>query len=116
MRKMNRSMLLKKIAMETLETRQMLTVSVVIPSVAVFDTNLGGITVQLTPETTPITVANFLSYVTDPTDNYDGTIIHRTTHTDTDGIAVDQGGGFKDTSSNGQLQFSHITQKAPIIN
>ena len=40
-----------------------------------FDTVLGGIDVVLTPSTTPLTVANFMSYVT--AGAYSGTIIHR---------------------------------------
>ena len=52
-----------------------------------FTTTQGLIPVQLTPGTTPRTVANFLSYVT--SDAYDNTIVHRS-------VAgfIWQGGGF----------------------
>ena len=55
--------------------------------IVTFKTNVGDFTVQLEPEKTPLTVANFLQYVRDG--DYDGTIFHRV-------IAkfMVQGGGF----------------------
>ena len=55
--------------------------------IVTFKTNMGDFTVQLEPEKTPLTVANFLQYVRDG--DYDGTIFHRV-------IAkfMVQGGGF----------------------
>jgi peptidyl-prolyl cis-trans isomerase A (cyclophilin A) len=53
----------------------------------VIETSLGDITLELTPERTPITVENFLQYVDDG--HYDGTIFHRVIK----GFMI-QGGGF----------------------
>lgn len=50
-------------------------------------TNLGDITVELEPDRTPITVANFLNYV--KSGHYDGTIFHRVINN-----FMIQGGGF----------------------
>ena len=52
-----------------------------------FSTNHGDITLELFPETAPITVKNFLSYVEDGF--YDGTVFHRAIP----GFVI-QGGGF----------------------
>ncbi|MGJ8691965.1 MAG: peptidylprolyl isomerase [Thalassotalea sp.] len=64
-----------------------------------FDTTQGTIKVNLYDETTPTTVANFLTYVTDG--SYDNTVIHRIADKRVlqDGVYVDedfivQGGGF----------------------
>src|SRR4051794_27951937 len=78
---------------EGLESRRLLTISPVIPSAALIQTTLGQITVEMTPEATPITVANFQQYVT--AGRYDQTIIHRSTHVETDGLTIIQGGGYK---------------------
>ena len=43
--------------------------------IVTFKTTMGDFTVQLDPQKTPITVANFLQYVRDG--HYDGTIFHR---------------------------------------
>src|SRR4051812_43323477 len=45
------------------------------PDFAVFDTSLGTIPVLLTPSTTPLTVANFLSHVNKG--DYTDTVVHR---------------------------------------
>ena len=42
--------------------------------IVTFKTTMGDFTVQLEPEKTPLTVANFLQYVRDG--DYDGTIFH----------------------------------------
>ena len=52
-----------------------------------FETSLGDIDVNLFDESTPLTVANFLSYV--DSDAYDGTMVHRSVP----GFII-QGGGF----------------------
>jgi cyclophilin family peptidyl-prolyl cis-trans isomerase len=53
----------------------------------VIDTSMGKIVVELTPDQTPITVKNFLTYVDEKF--YDGTIFHRVIN----GFMI-QGGGF----------------------
>jgi len=55
--------------------------------VVVLETSLGSIEIELNKEKAPITVKNFLSYVTSGA--YDGTIFHRVK----DGFMI-QGGGF----------------------
>jgi peptidyl-prolyl cis-trans isomerase A (cyclophilin A) len=59
--------------------------------------------IQLFDDTAPITVSNFLRYVTNH--DYDGTIIHRDVHN-----FVMQGGGYKPVISGGQ-----VTVLNPII-
>lgn len=83
-----------------------------------FNTTLGGIDVILTPATTPITVANFMSYVN--SGEYNNTIIHRSLNvansTEAYGTAtlpyVVQGGGY---AMEGILPVL-IPQSAPITN
>ena len=55
--------------------------------IVTFKTTMGDFTVQLEPQKTPITVANFLQYVRDG--HYDGTIFHRVISK-----YMVQGGGF----------------------
>jgi autotransporter-associated beta strand protein len=57
-----------------------------------FTTNLGVFDVDLFDRTMPVTVANFLEYVT--SDRYASTIFHRSTTYDAFGIQIVQGGGF----------------------
>lgn len=57
-----------------------------------FTTNLGMFDVDLDDATMPVTVANFLDYVT--SDRYASTIVHRSTTYDAFGIQIVQGGGF----------------------
>lgn len=57
-----------------------------------FTTNLGVFDVDLYDATMPVTVANFLDYVT--SDRYASTIFHRSTTYDPAGIQIVQGGGF----------------------
>lgn len=52
-----------------------------------FETDLGPLVIELYPEQSPVTVANFLAYV--DSDFYDGTIFHRVIPS-----FVVQGGGF----------------------
>lgn len=73
------------------------------PSV-VMKTNHGDITIELNQEKCPVTVKNFLSYVSEK--HYDGTIFHRVI----DGFMI-QGGGF----ANGMIPEEKKT-KAPIKN
>jgi peptidyl-prolyl cis-trans isomerase A (cyclophilin A) len=68
----------------------------------VIKTSLGSITVQLDPEHSPKTVANFLHYVDKKA--YDGTIFHRVIP----GFMV-QGGGFKP-------DMTEISYDAPVVN
>ena len=49
-------------------------------------TDLGDIELQLDDQQKPITVANFLNYVR--SGRYDGTIVHRKTDLNTDGLGV----------------------------
>ena len=76
-----------------------------------FSTTQGLIPVQLTPDATPATVANFLGYVDSGT--YDGTFVHRS-------IAdfIWQGGGYTATSdADGNVTDApHITENAPVVN
>jgi cyclophilin family peptidyl-prolyl cis-trans isomerase len=86
-------------------------------------TNRGTFEVELFGQQTPITVANFISYV-EGTDsagsNYDNTIFHRVTNVSTDGIGVLQGGGFKLTTNPTALTAiataSPITDEAGLTN
>ncbi len=57
--------------------------------IAIFETNMGKIEIELWPEVAPVTVANFIDYLRDGF--YDNTIIHRVVQR---GIGVVQGGGF----------------------
>jgi peptidyl-prolyl cis-trans isomerase A (cyclophilin A) len=57
-----------------------------------FTTNLGVFDVDLYDATMPVTVANFLEYVT--SDRYASTIFHRSTTYDAFGLQIIQGGGF----------------------
>jgi peptidyl-prolyl cis-trans isomerase A (cyclophilin A) len=69
-------------------------------------TNLGKFDINLYDETTPVTVQNFLNYVS--SGRYDGTVIHRSVP----GFVI-QGGGF---TFNQQLPLTATTANAPIIN
>ncbi len=72
-----------------------------------FDTNLGSIDVRLYEEATPLSVANFLSYV--GTDSWDGTFVHRSIP----GFIV-QGGGFSMTPD--IFNPTNVTTIAPVQN
>ena len=85
----------------------------VIGTVVHFDTVIGGFDVGLYDDATPLTVANFLSYVT--AGDYDSTFFHR--------LAPDfvlQGGGFTITSDVGgevtSDSIATITAQAPVAN
>lgn len=67
-----------------------------------FQTSLGDFTVELEPDRTPNTVANFLSYV--KSGQYDGTIFHRVINN-----FMIQGGGFTQ-------DLRELPTKAPIQN
>jgi cyclophilin family peptidyl-prolyl cis-trans isomerase len=80
-----------------------------------FKTNLGTITVALTDAATPLTVANFLSYVNSGA--YTNTIFHRTAvlAANTGGSPktpadIIQGGGYKVAGAS----FKHIPTSAPV--
>ena len=75
-----------------------------------FTTSQGLIPVQLTPGTTPLTVANFLSYAT--AGKYDNSFVHRSVP----GF-IWQGGGYTyTTSSGGTPTVNAITAGAPVQN
>jgi len=71
-----------------------------------FQTNKGTIRVNLFDETTPITVANFLEYVTNGA--YDNSIIHRSVA----GFVI-QGGGYRFET---ELPLVEVTANDPIQN
>ena len=104
---------------ESLEPREMMTVSIATPipdtttqrgagaitidvagrytdpafnNIVRFVTNLGNVDIELNPGVAPNTVANFLNYVN--SGRYDSTIFHRLTAVSNSGIGVLQGGGF----------------------
>ncbi|HZZ43777.1 MAG TPA: peptidylprolyl isomerase [Tepidisphaeraceae bacterium] len=91
---------------ELLEDRQLMSVATVTHNEIVrLDTTAGLITVELTPNVTPLTVHNFLAnYVQKKL--YDNTLIHRSVP----GFVI-QGGGFKFAPS-----YPFIKQAAPIPN
>lgn len=70
------------------------------------NTNLGKFEINLYDETTPVTVQNFLNYVS--SGRYNGTVIHRSVP----GFVV-QGGGFKFEQ---QLPLQAVTTNSPILN
>jgi peptidyl-prolyl cis-trans isomerase A (cyclophilin A) len=73
------------------------------------ETNRGEMCLRLYPEFAPVTVANFLSYVDGG--HYTGTLIHRSTVVEADGIGVIQAGGFKIEN-----QFiTEVMANAPIV-
>ncbi len=72
-----------------------------------FDTNLGEIDVRLYDTATPLSVANFLSYVN--TDRWDSTFIHRSIP----GFVI-QGGGF--TLNPGILTVTGVPRDPPVVN
>ena len=76
------------------------------PNFAIFNTTLGTIPVLLTPGTTPLTVANFLNYVSQGA--YTNSIVHRSVH----GF-VWQAGGFQLTSTPNIVQ---TPTNAPVPN
>ena len=76
------------------------------PDLAIFDTTLGTIPVLLTPTTTPLTVANFLNYVSQGA--YTNSIVHRSVP----GF-VWQAGGFQLTSTPSIIQ---TPTNAPVQN
>ena len=72
---------------------------------------LGTVHVDLLDDLAPLTVDNFLSYVTN--DHYADSVIHRSTDVVTDNIGVIQGGGF--SYSDATEQFSSVFQ-GPTVN
>ncbi len=77
-----------------------------------FDTTFGGIDVVLTPDVTPQTVANFMSYVN--AGSYNNTIIHRSLNpaNQTSAFYLIQGGGYTVPG----LLPTLIPQNAPVPN
>jgi peptidyl-prolyl cis-trans isomerase A (cyclophilin A) len=74
-----------------------------------FDTNLADFDVELFDAEMPITVANFLSYVSGS--SYSSTLIHRSTTYNPSDIQIIQGGGYL-LSSN---QILPVATNAPIV-
>ena len=72
-----------------------------------FDTTLGDIDVELFDTATPLSVTNFLTYVT--SDRYDGTFLHRS-----EADFVVQGGGFSLTPD--IFNISIVPQDPPVLN
>src|SRR5205085_11255175 len=70
-----------------------------------FTTNVGSFDVSLTDAATPVTVANFLSYVNSGA--YNGTFIHRSVP----GFVI-QGGGY----SYDGVSVTSVTTSPPIVN
>jgi cyclophilin family peptidyl-prolyl cis-trans isomerase len=81
-------------------------------SKVLFDTVLGSFEVELFDDDTPITVANFLSYVEDG--DYNGTIIHRRSTAGSSGVEVVQGGGF--TYDDATHTVDHVPSDGNIAN
>jgi len=81
-------------------------------SIVRFQTNLGGIDVVLTPSVTPMTVANFITYVC--SEAYNNTIIHRSLNPadQTPAFYLIQGGGY---ALNGLVPYL-IPFNAPVAN
>ncbi len=77
--------------------------------VYVFHTSVGSIAVQLYPDVTPQTVANFLRYVN--AGSYNNSLIHRSVP----GFIV-QGGGFLAADSPNGPVYSSIATYAPVVN
>ncbi|HEY2840346.1 MAG TPA: putative Ig domain-containing protein [Pirellulales bacterium] len=88
--------------LESLDPRLLLTADPIIT----FNTSFGSFQVELFADAAPLTVANFLKYVNAGALN--DTFIHRTTNVTTDGIGVDQGGGFSAASAPFPPAPSHI--------
>lgn len=74
-----------------------------------FDTNVADFDVELYDATMPITVANFLSYVSGS--SYSSTLIHRSTTYNPADIQIIQGGGFVLAGS----QLLPVSTNAPIV-
>lgn len=84
-------------------------------SVVRLATTNGNVDLMLYDSVKPVTVQNFLGYVT--RGDYDGTLVHRTTNQQDTGLTVVQGGGyFQPGRTDGQQGFSHITTQAAIPN
>jgi cyclophilin family peptidyl-prolyl cis-trans isomerase len=106
---------------EDLDARVMLDASGVAHHIVTFSTSLGSFQVELSDNATPLTVANFLNYVSGG--NYTNTFIHRVATDDSmttgNPFAV-QGGGFRyDGTPLTPAQFGtlqHITTGPPVVN
>lgn len=76
----------------TVDLRNYFNVPGITGTVVQFVTDLGRFNVQTLPADAPISVTNFLSYITDRA--YDGTIIHRSAALNAAGNGIIQGGGY----------------------
>ena len=84
-------------------------VSAIQATVVRFETNLGNIDIEMYSDEAPNTVNNFLNYVT--RGDYDGTVIHRSTELENDGLQIIQGGGY---TYSGNGSFSTVATDPPI--
>jgi len=98
---------LRSLSVWTIATTLLLINTTLATTVVRFDTNLGSIDVRLYEEATPLSVANFLNYVS--TDSWDGTFVHRSIP----GFIV-QGGGFSLTPD--VFNTTSVTTNAPVQN
>ena len=88
-----------------------ITETILVAPIVTLQTNFGPLSVQLDPDAAPLTVANFLQYVTDG--DYNNVIFHRLA----DGFVL-QGGGFSTNSEifNNIFQFTDIPADPPVQN
>lgn len=101
-----KGLLTKSIAFSSLILASFLSINAAMATIVQVKTNVGDFEINLFDEITPITVQNFLNYVS--SERYDGTVIHRLLP----GF-VAQGGGFRFT---GQLPLEAVTTNSAIIN
>lgn len=101
-----KGLLTKSIAFSSLILASFLSINAAMATIVQVKTNVGDFEINLFDEITPITVQNFLNYVS--SEHYDGTVIHRLLP----GF-VAQGGGFRFT---GQLPLEAVTTNSAIIN
>jgi peptidyl-prolyl cis-trans isomerase A (cyclophilin A) len=99
----------RAVSLEPLESRRLMAVGPIVDEGAVrIETNVGRITFLLTPDVTPLTVANFLKYVA--AGRYDNTVVHRAV--ESNGVPfVVQGGGYEVATS-----YPHIDTFAAVPN
>ncbi|WP_333607953.1 peptidylprolyl isomerase [Arsukibacterium sp.] len=100
------SLIAASFAVSSLVVTSLLASSTALATIVQVKTNVGDFEINLFDEITPVTVQNFLNYVS--SERYDGTVIHRLLP----GF-VAQGGGFR---FSGQLPLQAISTNAAIIN
>lgn len=92
-------------------TQSSVTETIVDAAIVTLQTNFGPLSIQLDPDAAPLTVENFLQYVTDG--DYNNVIFHRLAS----GFVL-QGGGFSTTSEifTSTAQFTDIPSDPPVQN